>query len=42
MLDRIAKIDFVMAFFACAPGGASDMTLMSADFGANMAEVSVF
>lgn len=42
LLKRFANIDFVTAFFACAPGGATDMTLMSGDFGANVAWVSVF
>lgn len=42
LLKRLAHLDFVTAFFACAPGGASDMTLMSADFSANVAWVSVF
>lgn len=42
LLKRVAHLDFITAFFACAPGGASDMTLMSADFSANVAWVSVF
>jgi len=37
---RVSGVDLVTAMFGCAPGGMSDMGLISADYGANTALVT--
>lgn len=41
ILYKTSDLDIVTAFFACAPGGASDISLMAGDFGAETAKVTV-
>lgn len=41
ILHKISGLDFTTAFLATAPGGASDLTLVAGDFGADMPTVSI-
>ncbi len=41
ILYKTSDLDIVTAFFACAPGGASDISLMAGDFGADTPKVTV-
>ena len=42
LLFRFTKLDIGTAFFCCAPGGLSDLTLIAGDLGADVAKVTVF
>ncbi|MBS6397798.1 MAG: AbrB family transcriptional regulator [Clostridiales bacterium] len=41
LIIRFSPLDLTTAMFASAPGGMADMTIMSADFGANSAYVAI-
>lgn len=40
-LAKFTNIDIITALFACAPGGASNLTLICGEFGANPSQVSI-
>lgn len=41
ILSKATDLDLATALFACAPGGATDLALISEDFGAHPATVSI-
>jgi membrane AbrB-like protein len=41
LVHRIGNIDLITAFFACCPGGLSDVVLIANDFGADMPKLTV-
>ncbi|MGI5896239.1 MAG: AbrB family transcriptional regulator [Oscillospiraceae bacterium] len=42
VLYRFTDLDIGTAFFCCAPGGLSDLTLIAGDLGADVAKVTIF
>ncbi|MFA6682025.1 MAG: AbrB family transcriptional regulator [Sphaerochaeta sp.] len=41
LMSRFTALSFMTSFFACAPGGVSDLALVAADFGATMEHVAL-
>jgi len=41
LMSRYTALSFMTSFFACAPGGVSDLALVAADFGASMEHVAL-
>lgn len=41
VLHKTSKLDLVTCFFACVPGGAADICLLSSDYGADTAKIVV-
>ncbi|MGE4583840.1 MAG: AbrB family transcriptional regulator [Sphaerochaeta sp.] len=41
LMQRWSHLSFMTSFFACAPGGVSDLALVAADFGAVMEDVAL-
>ncbi|MCL2374004.1 MAG: AbrB family transcriptional regulator, partial [Treponema sp.] len=41
IISRFTELDLITALFASAPGGVSDIALISADFGANTQQVAI-
>ncbi len=40
-MTQLSDVDFMTALFSCAPGGVSDMALISEDFGAQPEQVTI-
>lgn len=41
LMSHLTTLSFMTSFFACAPGGVSDLALVAADFGASMEHVAL-
>lgn len=41
LMSEFTALSFMTSFFACAPGGVSDLALVAADFGASMEHVAL-
>ncbi|NCC63702.1 MAG: AbrB family transcriptional regulator [Spirochaetia bacterium] len=41
IMDHTTSLSFMTSFFACAPGGVSDLALVATDFGAVMEQVAL-
>ncbi len=41
LMAQVSNVSLMTAFFACAPGGVSDLALVAADFGAEMEQVAI-
>ena len=41
LMSHFTALSFMTSFFACAPGGVSDLALVAADFGATMEHVAL-
>ncbi len=41
LMSSVTTLSFMTSFFACAPGGVSDLALVAADFGATMEHVAL-
>ncbi len=41
LMAQVSNVSLMTAFFACAPGGVSDLALVAADFGAEMEQVAL-
>lgn len=41
IMERMTSLSFMTSFFACAPGGVSDLALVATDFGAVMEHVAL-
>lgn len=41
LMSSLTTLSFMTSFFACAPGGVSDLALVAADFGATMEHVAL-
>ncbi|MGH0052935.1 MAG: AbrB family transcriptional regulator [Sphaerochaetaceae bacterium] len=41
LMDHFTSLSFMTSFFACAPGGVSDLALVATDFGAVMEHVAL-
>lgn len=41
ILYKTSNLSFTTALFSCAPGGASDLTLIAGEFGANVPQASI-
>ena len=41
LMERTTSLSFMTSFFACAPGGVSDLALVATDFGAVMEHVAL-
>ena len=41
LMSEFTTLSFMTSFFACAPGGVSDLALVAADFGATMEHVAL-
>ncbi len=41
LMSKLTTLSFMTSFFACAPGGVSDLALVAADFGATMEHVAL-
>ena len=41
IIHKVAKLDFVTSLLACTPGGITEMSLLSEDFGADTAKIAI-